>query len=322
MIQSPVPLFLMEEHHEAFLIWNLAIQRGTLPGQGSTLLHIDEHGDDYTPRLTRPLETGKLDIKYLHDFTYNELTIGTWLITTYYQGIFSHSYWIRPRHEPGLDGDLFLCSHEGRRQHIHPVIAADLAEARERSGLDARWCEEDTQRVVLRRVDAAGLPAALAASPALAGRPLVVDIDLDYFSCNVVDGSPLQRRLEISAAEYLAYCQDRFHPFRLYAGQNIRTRVERAEGSWWMIFEEFEEQPPITLRCEGAALQRRLDELLAALARLPAPPALIDVCRSTLSGYTPPDQAAALEELLLEGLRALHPLDEQHVGELLGAAGL
>ncbi len=51
-----IPLHVLEEHHEAFLLWQIAIRAGVLPARGNTLLHVDEFPDDGVPRLRRSLE--------------------------------------------------------------------------------------------------------------------------------------------------------------------------------------------------------------------------------------------------------------------------
>jgi len=40
-----VPLYIIEEHHEAFYIWNKTTEQGFLPPFGNTLLHVDHHTD-------------------------------------------------------------------------------------------------------------------------------------------------------------------------------------------------------------------------------------------------------------------------------------
>ncbi len=40
-----IPTFIVEEHHEAFLIWKYAIQNNLIPAKGNHLFHVDEHSD-------------------------------------------------------------------------------------------------------------------------------------------------------------------------------------------------------------------------------------------------------------------------------------
>ena len=50
-----IPVVLMEEHHEAFLVWEVARQKGWLPTEGSFLLHVDAHSDLSLPVLSTSL---------------------------------------------------------------------------------------------------------------------------------------------------------------------------------------------------------------------------------------------------------------------------
>ena len=36
-------LYIIEEHHEAFWLWNYCIMRGTIKPSHNTLLHVDHH---------------------------------------------------------------------------------------------------------------------------------------------------------------------------------------------------------------------------------------------------------------------------------------
>jgi hypothetical protein len=46
-----VPLYILEEHHEAFLIWNYARQKGIIPEINNSLFHFDSHSDMGIPFL-------------------------------------------------------------------------------------------------------------------------------------------------------------------------------------------------------------------------------------------------------------------------------
>ena len=42
---SKIPVYIMEEHHEAFYYWNYFIECGLIPPKHNYLLHIDHHDD-------------------------------------------------------------------------------------------------------------------------------------------------------------------------------------------------------------------------------------------------------------------------------------
>ena len=46
-----IKTFIIEEHHEAYIVWNYAIQQGLIPATGNTLFHVVEHSDVGTPQF-------------------------------------------------------------------------------------------------------------------------------------------------------------------------------------------------------------------------------------------------------------------------------
>ncbi len=64
-----IPLYIIEEHHEAFFIWNYAIMKNIIADRKHTLLHVDEHDDMSVPTLHKSVMEAKTDKKSLLDFT-------------------------------------------------------------------------------------------------------------------------------------------------------------------------------------------------------------------------------------------------------------
>src|SRR5215472_9699272 len=93
-----IPLFRLEEHHEAFLVWHYAIARQLMPASQNILLHVDEHSDWATPRLRRSIESAGSTLSGIAAFTYAELDIGSFIWPAIYKGIFAEVYWMRNQH--------------------------------------------------------------------------------------------------------------------------------------------------------------------------------------------------------------------------------
>lgn len=51
---NAIPVFVVEEHREAYLVISYAIKTGLLPPHGNALVHIDEHHDLGCPVLLGP----------------------------------------------------------------------------------------------------------------------------------------------------------------------------------------------------------------------------------------------------------------------------
>ena len=72
----PVPLYIMEEHHEALIVWRDAICRGILPAKGNSLLHVDEHSDMALPSVQTPIRQAFDSDEEIRRFVFEELNIG------------------------------------------------------------------------------------------------------------------------------------------------------------------------------------------------------------------------------------------------------
>lgn len=69
MKNKPIPTFIIEEHHEAFIAWNYAVQKGLIPPTGNTLFHVDEHSDMGMPRFNRSIHELNDNIEDIKDYS-------------------------------------------------------------------------------------------------------------------------------------------------------------------------------------------------------------------------------------------------------------
>ena len=94
--KSHIPVFVVEEHHEAFIAWKYAIQKGWLPNKENCLFHVDTHSDMGIPRFNDSINEIENDLSAVKKFTYKELNIATFIIPACYQGLFNQVFWIKP----------------------------------------------------------------------------------------------------------------------------------------------------------------------------------------------------------------------------------
>jgi len=87
-----IKTFIIEEHHEAFFVWNYAVLNNLLPAKGNNLFRIDEHSDMETPRFNLSIHELNGDLTLLENFTYNELNIGNFILPIIYQELFNKVY--------------------------------------------------------------------------------------------------------------------------------------------------------------------------------------------------------------------------------------
>lgn len=88
------PTYIIDEHNEAFLVWS-NIFNNIAPIKRH-LIHIDEHADFGIPFLTKPVPDQFSTAEQVVDFTYRQLTIGTFLIPSAIRKFFSTLTWIKP----------------------------------------------------------------------------------------------------------------------------------------------------------------------------------------------------------------------------------
>lgn len=292
-----IPLFRMEEHHEAFLVWHYAIARQLMPASYNALLHIDEHSDWAAPRLRRSVESAGSTLSGIAAFTYEELDIGSFIWPAIYKGIFSEVYWMRHQHTMQLtQRRLSIRAVNEDRTEFQTGLACG-------SGLD--------ERVVVHEL-------LTPYSPLSSASPVVLDIDLDYFSSHSYPDYT-GRRLEISREAYEEFTGNPYHFLRIAPGSKITAA--REAGKYYFYFNcapgETGPRPPLISREEVAARMEALLQFLKASATVPL---FIMICRSRYSGYTPRDQWQFIEDRLLSMLGELYSLEIHEIADVLEGA--
>lgn len=296
-----IPVYVVEEHHEVFFAWHYAIQHGILAASGNALLHIDEHADIGTPRLHRPLPPVGTALDEVRQFTYQELACFEFIVPAIYQGIFSDLVWIHGRPARKSDQSLVVRTLDGRAMSFD-VSGGELN--RDGTRVAESSAPDGHARYFVRTVD----------DPVPTIRPIVLDIDLDYLSCE--DAVNLVQRIEVTRDEFESFQHDRYHFLRVTQGSRIRVS---AEGDrYYMYLRNYPERLPTPLRVSEDEIVRRLDALVRFVARLPSPQ-LIAIARSRLSGYTPADQWQFIETALITRLRTLFELDVHTIDDILAS---
>lgn len=290
-----VPLVVCEEHHEAYLAWALAIRRGWLPPAGNTLLHFDEHADTARPRLTRPPPDGA-DPAALAAWVYGELRIDDFIVPALHRGIFDRLEWFRRRHV-GLvrRARIFAGSVRGEGREL--VYGQWLARTRRQAPPDARLAHYRAGDVD---------------EPARRRRNVVLDFDLDYFSCNRRPAF-VDRRVYLSEEEYARIAGNRYHFLLTAPGAHVGRG--REGGRPYLEFGGAGGPDGGDLE----AARREVARVGAFLARQPWRPRMVVIARSRHSGYTPAAHWRAIEEALLGALRARYALEERTIDELSAA---
>jgi len=292
-----IPLFIIEEHHEAFFVWHYARFKGLIKPTDNTLLHVDQHADTSLPRLHTSLKSRPDDLQALYSITYNELCIGDFIPAAMYQGLFGEVYWLQHQ-KLKMAQTIHVYSYQQSGKAL--FMTTNIHEA----GLFSP--DRKSIHYELRTV-ADELPGKEA---------VILDIDLDYFSCNRQQGlGDLTRtRVEVTAAEFNNFTANRYHPLRININ-GVKARQEN--GRYYLLVNDFPEIIPSKLRVSPEQILARIDRFIEFLANNELQPQLIDLCRSRFSGFTAEDQWEFIEENLLKKLATLYELELKSIDDVL-----
>lgn len=288
-----IPLLKMQEHCEAYALWHLAVDRGWLPSTGNLLLHVDHHDDlGYGP-YWHNFEEPVTNAQQARAFAEKALGIADFIVPSFWDGIFDEminftSIFESPEQ---VQKNVVFCAHPHQLnfRELIPLVDGEAIKNH-----DPRY------RVVTCRK--------LSLCPiAPLDKPVVLDVDLDYFCWDHSLSTGVPARMEVTRAAYEEFCGNPLHPWRITARRMLFA--EQEDGRYYIVLRE----PPLTKRdTRDELVLRRLDKFAAWLEQNGIRPAVIDVCRSSLSGYCPADRVEWIEEELLKRLTALYsPLDEQ-----------
>lgn len=287
-------IFVVEEHHEAFFIWNYAILKQIISDRQNTLLHVDEHADMNLPTLQTSLKEVRPDLRTLFSFTWNQLSIAEFILPAIYQGIFNEIFWMRRDHKllaPEKTLNVVSEKGEGRTLFVTDNF------------LRAGIFNPDRKAAVYRQIrpDKSLAPSG----------PVVLDIDLDYFYCDYNTGEMYE--LQVTENAYKDFISNPYHKLRITAG--TKMRVEEREGQYYFIYQSLlvQDQPEI----DRDKISERIAQFVNWLQENDIRPVLIDICRSRFSGYTPEEHWKWIEELLLQQLCKLFPVNITHFSDLI-----
>ena len=190
-----IPLFVFEEHNEAFFIWHYAVMKKMMPKFGNTLLHVDEHSDMGIPRLNQSINSLNGSLQDIYKFTYSELTIENFIVPAIYQGLFNKLYWIRQSTEFPIPNSMYVYTYDKEGKLLTARNAKDLG----------------TAALFNPKYKSAKFKCMTVDDEFAENQSVILDIDLDYFSCNHQYHN-FRGKLEITEEQYNSFNQDK-HQF-------------------------------------------------------------------------------------------------------------
>lgn len=282
-----IPCWIIEEHHEAFYVWHCAIQLGFISSKGNCLLHVDEHSDLGIPLLSSSLRSLKFNPDRAKTFTYRELSIINFIYPALYLGIFHQVYWLRQNHdERTSDRKLFVSSIKGDGKNLRVESKIKLT----------NWWQPDRKVIEFYYVNPRERKLNF-------NSLVVLDIDLDYFSCDNPGGAYFE--VEITPAAYFDLRDNLYSKAKLNLGNELV--IKEQEGKFYLCTEKIPLEE--NLKVSNTEIIDRVDRLGQFLQDNFIQPQMINICRSRHSGYTPPDQWQFIETVLIDRLQSLYPIE-------------
>jgi len=261
---------VFDEHHEAFLYWETAALQKKIKKE-ATLLHVDFHSDDGVPHF---LKTSVYS-KNIRQFTQEELSIGNFIIPSILRGtikkvIFLHPFFASKakRMEVGsLKGEGKAIVAKQKFKKLTRILFPDIKE----------WSQVKLNDV-----------------SKVKEQDVILDIDLDYFSCNLFPILEFKLKLskqQLKSAQRFSTSQDDFrlklNYFNLKRNYLSLFKIPRIAKDELIYNDSFE----------------WIDYSIKKFVRgLRVRPLLVSICRSEKSGYLPKKYAKLIEERLIKYL--------------------
>lgn len=286
-----IPVYCMEEHHEAFFYWGLAADKGMISREGNTLFHVDHHDDleygGYDWDFTKPIA----DLEERKRFVYEKLGIADFIVPALYEGLFSQMYNMKSVVPKKFQQqERFV-----RRVGVNALTMGDYIPF-----LHGRYRREKKEGYQFFTYFEGSL------SPVGELQNVVLDIDLDYFCWDDALRTVPAKQVEITEEAYREYRENPYHPFRILPRRLIRA--EEKNGRYFLVYEE-----PFVYekKADKERIIRRIDRFLSWLREVEVTPKVITICRSAKSGYLPSPYAELVEKSVRNGLETIYQLDYQ-----------
>lgn len=257
---------IIDEHHEALLVWEKALKVGKIR-RYSTLIHVDFHADMGAPQLRRSVYSR--DIRRLVE---DDLCISDFIIPAILRGIFDEVVFVRPTGKPvgrryhfagTLDGNGLISNGSIKRPMLRSYPDARKYAFTQKTGARGIRCDDG-----------------------------VLDIDMDFFCCNICPQMPFSIDLTPSQAGDLARFLRSEDKFSISTGL---INVEDKKLSWRprrsdinVIYNDSEEWIEYSIK--------------SFVRDIGFKPRLVSICRSVKSGFTPKKYADRIETLLIKCL--------------------
>jgi len=294
-------IVLIDEHVEAFSVWQENVSRK----KSNVLLHVDSHDD---MGFASQLDESLYDVKDFRKFAERNLNIASFIVPAAILGCFSEVYDLRPANEPDPNkAKVVKLENERKKKKRQKKVFKHEYYS---------WNDEGKiwyRSLVRRGRDLAGATKkhTLFYHPIYSlmkvpqGLEIILDIDMDYFSCNHFVDYQYKPRLtqrQIKEAKQFSVSDD---AYKINLGLvNIDKDGRLVEASAYCNNKKYEK----IYNDDPLWIDFAIREFVAGIKNR-FKIKFISIARSIKTGYTPKKHGQLIEQALKENLRSKNPID-------------